>query len=136
MPEDARHKDGGIRVVITGKDGAGKTTLAALLSHLFAREGKQVLVIDSDPRRNLAEALGIPKTKAEGIVPVVKDPAGRSPSGTGARDLVARCSVQAGENLRLLVMGGEKETGEVCPGPTAWCLCRAEWGHLYRRQRK
>ena len=51
----------GIRVVITGKGGVGKTTLAALLAHLFAREGMRVLAIDGDPQQNLAATLGIPR---------------------------------------------------------------------------
>ena len=66
----ARAEECGIRVVITGKGGVGKTTLAALLAHLFAREGKRVLAIDGDPQQNLAATLGVPPDTAEQIVPV------------------------------------------------------------------
>jgi CO dehydrogenase maturation factor len=131
MPDGARHKEGGIRVVITGKGGVGKTTLAALLSHLFAQEGKRVLAIDSDPQQNLAATLGIPKSMAEGIVPVSESPAylrekvgagwDLSPGGLfslnpDVSDVVGRFSVTAGKNVRLLVMGGVKEAG-------CGCLC-------------
>ena len=56
--------------MITGKGGVGKTTLSALLAHLFAREGKRVLAIDGDPQQNLAATLGVPLAEAERIVPV------------------------------------------------------------------
>jgi CO dehydrogenase maturation factor len=132
MPDGPRHKEGGARVVITGKGGVGKTTLAALLSHLFAQEGKRVLAIDSDPQQNLAATLGIPKSTAEGIVPVSESPAyirekmGAGPDLTPGgifilnpdiRDVVGRFSVSAGKNIRLLVMGGVKEAGGGCLCP-------------------
>ena len=123
-----RSGEKGIRVVITGKGGVGKTTLAALISHLFAREGKRVLAIDGDPQQNLAVALGIPKSKAESIVTVseqygcscertVKGDNG-SPGGFFMLnpDDVDRISIPAGNNIRLLVMGGAKEAGGcLCP---------------------
>ena len=70
MPVGTRSREKGIRVVITGKGGVGKTTLVALLSHIFAKEGKRVLAIDGDPQQNLAATLGIPKAEAEQIVTV------------------------------------------------------------------
>jgi CO dehydrogenase maturation factor len=60
----------GVKIAITGKGGVGKTTLASLLSHLFADEGKRVIAVDADPDANLALALGIPKDEAERIRPV------------------------------------------------------------------
>jgi CO dehydrogenase maturation factor len=59
-----------MKIAITGKGGVGKTTLASLLSHLFADEGKRVIAVDADPDANLALALGIPKDEAERIRPV------------------------------------------------------------------
>ena len=60
----------GIRIVITGKGGVGKTTITALLAHLFAQQGFRVLAIDGDPQQNLAVTLGVPPPVAERIVPV------------------------------------------------------------------
>jgi CO dehydrogenase maturation factor len=123
-----RSGEKGIRVVITGKGGVGKTTLVALISHLFAKEGKRVLAIDGDPQQNLALALGIPKSKAEGIVTVSEqygcscektvDGDNGSPGGFFMlnQDDIDRISVPAGNNVRLLVMGGVKEIGGcLCP---------------------
>lgn len=59
-----------MKIAITGKGGVGKTTLASLLSHLFAAEGKRVIAVDADPDANLASALGIPREKAEKIKPI------------------------------------------------------------------
>lgn len=61
-----------MKLAITGKGGVGKTTLASLLSHLFAAEGKGVIAVDADPDANLASALGIPKKEAEKIRPIAE----------------------------------------------------------------
>jgi CO dehydrogenase maturation factor len=59
-----------MKIAITGKGGVGKTTLASLLSHLFADEGKKVIAVDADPDANLALALGVTKGEAEKIRPI------------------------------------------------------------------
>lgn len=119
----------GIRVVITGKGGVGKTTVAALLAHIFARGGKRVLAVDGDPQQNLAAALGVPPDAAARIVPVAesrdyireKTGAGVTPDGFFAlnpdvSDVTDRFSVEVAPNLHLLVMGSVKQAG-------AGCLC-------------
>lgn len=125
------HANAGIRVVVTGKGGVGKTTVAALLAHIFAREGKRVLAVDGDPQENLAAALGIPPDAAARIVPVAESRdyirektgagPGVSPGGFFAlnpdvSDVTDRFSVAVAPNLRLLVMGSVKQAG-------AGCLC-------------
>jgi CO dehydrogenase maturation factor len=60
-----------LKLAITGKGGVGKTTLAALLAHVFAERGHRVLAIDADPATGLAAACGVPPEQAAGIVPVV-----------------------------------------------------------------
>ena len=49
-----------MKLAISGKGGTGKTTLASLLAHYWARQGKEVIAVDADPDANLAAALGIP----------------------------------------------------------------------------
>ncbi|MDK2919192.1 MAG: dehydrogenase maturation factor [Candidatus Petromonas sp.] len=59
-----------MKIAITGKGGVGKTTLAAILSRVFAQEGYRVLAVDADPDSNLALAIGLPKEKIDKIVPI------------------------------------------------------------------
>lgn len=59
-----------MKIAITGKGGVGKTTLASLLAHLYAEEGKRVIAVDADPDANLASALGISREEAEKIKPI------------------------------------------------------------------
>jgi CO dehydrogenase maturation factor len=61
-----------VKLAVTGKGGVGKTTVAAGLARLFAREGYPVITIDADPDANLAAALGIDPEVAARIVPIAK----------------------------------------------------------------
>lgn len=45
-------------IVVTGKGGVGKTTVAAVLGRLLARSGRKTLVIEVDPRENVHRLLG------------------------------------------------------------------------------
>src|SRR3954451_11873631 len=52
-------------VVCVGPGGVGKTTTAAALGALAAREGRRTLVVTIDPAPRLADALGLPSLGAE-----------------------------------------------------------------------
>jgi len=121
----------GVRIVITGKGGVGKTTITALLAHLFAQEGYRVLAIDADPQQNLAVTLGMPPQVAEQIRPVCEcteylrektgagpdlSPGGLLTLNPDVSDVVDRFAVGITGNLRVLVMGGVRRAG-------AGCLC-------------
>ncbi len=45
-------------MVVTGKGGVGKTTLAALLGRYLAECGRRVLLLETDPRESLHQLLG------------------------------------------------------------------------------
>jgi CO dehydrogenase maturation factor len=49
-----------VKIAISGKGGAGKSTVAGTLARLAAADGQRVLAIDADPDANLASAIGMP----------------------------------------------------------------------------
>ncbi len=59
-----------MKISLTGKGGVGKTTLTALLTLAYLKEGRKVLAVDADPDGNLGQALGVPGY--ENITPVVE----------------------------------------------------------------
>ena len=125
----------GFRIVITGKGGVGKTTITALLSHLFAKKGFTTLAVDEDPQMNLPYAIGIPRAESEQIVPLAKnfdyveEKIGARPgSGWGlmlklnpdVSDVVERFGVKGPDGVNILVMGTIEHaaTGCLCPENT------------------
>jgi len=49
-------------LVVTGKGGVGKSTLAASLGLVLARRGKRTLLLEIDPRESLYQLLDVPPT--------------------------------------------------------------------------
>lgn len=120
----------GMRVVITGKGGVGKTTLTSCLATVLASAGTHVLAVDEDPQMNLPNALGVAYDDAANIVPLnrhadyIEEKTGIRPgrNGWGALfklnpdvgDVVSRLGLKVAENLSLLVMGTVKQAGGGC----------------------
>ncbi|MCS7229866.1 MAG: AAA family ATPase [Candidatus Kryptonium sp.] len=132
VPEVNRKVEEGRRIVITGKGGVGKTIVCAVLSHLFADAGFNVLAVDEDPQMNLPFAIGLPFDKANEIVPLnkqidyIEEKTGARPgSGWGlffklnpdVSDVVERFGVKVKDRLNLLVMGtvAQPSVGCACP---------------------
>ncbi len=123
------------KLAITGKGGVGKTTLAALLAHLYAREGRTVLAIDADPDSNLASALGVPPEIERQITPIaemeelIAERTGTTPGTYGGffkmnprvDDIPERFSVTH-NGVKLLVMGTVDRGGSGCVCPESVML--------------
>ncbi|MCL6450925.1 MAG: AAA family ATPase [Acetobacteraceae bacterium] len=119
-----------MKLAISGKGGVGKTTLAALLCHLYAREGRRVLAVDADPDANLGSALGVAPQELQRVAPIaglsdlVRERTGAEPGRPGqffllnprVDDIPERFWLERG-GIRLLVMGGVKGGGGGCACP-------------------
>jgi len=113
----------------------GKTTLAALLAHGFARAGQRVVAVDADPDANLGQALGFPPEALAALVPVAQRSdviAERSGTRAGGplfslnprvEDLPGRFSLER-DGIRLLVMGTVSRGGAGCACPENTVLSR------------
>lgn len=118
------------KIAITGKGGVGKTTLAGLLSRLYAADGYTVLAVDADPDANLASSLGFPAELAARIAPIadmkdlIEERTGARPGAMGGmfrlnprvEDIPDRfCARHNG--IALLQMGTVKKGGGGCVCP-------------------
>jgi CO dehydrogenase maturation factor len=142
-----------LKLAITGKGGVGKTTLSALLAHVFVERGHKVLAIDADPAAGLAAACGVPPEEAEAITPVadmedlIYERTGARKGETGGYfklnprvdDIPDRFAVSPPgseadrDGIRILSMGSVNTggTGCLCPENT---LLRTLVTHLLLRQ--
>jgi CO dehydrogenase maturation factor len=132
-------QDDGIRLVVTGKGGVGKTSLAAAIARLLARDGRRVLAVDADAQLNLAAALGMPRDEAEHLVPLshhhdyIAEKTGVMPGESGSLvrlnpdldDVVDRFGQRAPDGVRFLAMGTLTGAGGGCLCPENTTLARA-----------
>lgn len=109
-----------MKIAISGKGGVGKTTLAATLAHLFAKDGYRVTAIDCDADINLPSALGVkqkPKPLSELheiIEKRVVGPMGMYKLNPKVDDVFEDYSVYNEDGVRVLVLGTIEKGGEGC----------------------
>lgn len=54
-------------LVVTGKGGVGKSTLTAVLGRVLVREGRRVLLLETDPRESLHQLLECPPSGGDPV---------------------------------------------------------------------
>jgi CO dehydrogenase maturation factor len=119
-----------MKIAITGKGGVGKTTLSAILSHLYAEGGKRVIAVDADPDANLGTALGISRNDIDKIRPIaemsdlIAERTGAKPGSMGGvfklNPRVDDIPEEFGHkinNIIMLIMGKSKEAASGCYCP-------------------
>jgi CO dehydrogenase maturation factor len=106
-------------IAMAGKGGVGKTTVSALVTRYFAKQGKDtILAIDADPNSNLGETLGIEIEKTVGDIRenFMKDPQA-VPSGMDKINYLEMLMNQVlieEKEYDLLVMGRQEGQGCYC----------------------
>jgi len=110
-----------MKIAITGKGGAGKTTIAAHLGKILSEMNAvgKILLIDADATKNLSILLGY-----ENITPInkIKDVVeGRARLENGlvnlrprVSDLIDKFSVKILEKMSLIAIGGVEKAGMGC----------------------
>jgi CO dehydrogenase maturation factor len=123
------------KLAITGKGGVGKTTLAALLAHLYAAEGRTVLAIDADPDANLGSALGYSPEELDRVQPIaamkdlIAERTGTQPGQYGGMftlnprvdDIPDRFALTR-DGIKLLILGTINQGGAGCFCPESTLL--------------
>lgn len=119
--------DGSLRLVVAGKGGVGKSTIAALAARLLARAGRPVVAIDADEQMNLAATLGLEGAEVRPLADqeaYIAEKSGALPGVGGmlrldpdVDDVVSRMGVTGPDGVRLLVMGGVRGAGRGCLCP-------------------
>ncbi|MFX0101365.1 MAG: hypothetical protein ACFFCS_17455 [Candidatus Hodarchaeota archaeon] len=126
MSEKTQQKEG-LKIGMVGKGGVGKTLLASTIARLAGRSNKfkKILAIDNDPSLNLGMALGVPEDEIgppiSEMADLIKERTGKAPGEGGAfklnpkvNDIPEKYTVDAPDNVRLLVLGTIKDPGSGC----------------------
>lgn len=121
-----------ITLAVTGKGGAGKTSIAAGLARTFSRQGMRVIALDMDPSPNLWYSLGCgPTGQPDAITPLIsrkdfiEERTGAPPGASGVifrinpkvNDVLDMFGVTCKDGVRLLVLGAIRTGGGGCYCP-------------------
>ncbi|MEW6041547.1 MAG: P-loop NTPase [Elusimicrobiota bacterium] len=132
-----------MKIAISGKGGAGKTTVAAFLAHSFLKENKKVFLIDADPDGNLPLALGFTPEELSKIKPIIelKELIAERTGSTGdgyfklnpdVSDIPEKYSFEK-NGIKIMVLGTLKRGGSGCYCPENAFL-KSLLRHLFLRK--
>jgi CO dehydrogenase maturation factor len=127
----------GETIAVTGKGGAGKTTVAALTVRLLVEAGNgPVLAVDADPNLNLDAALGVEVEETVGDVREDGREAAAEMSGGMAKaeflQLRVQQSLVEAKGFDLLAMGRPEGPGCYCFANSILRACIDQIGKQYR----
>lgn len=92
-----------MNIAVTGKGGAGKTTVAGLLGRLLARRGLDVLAVDVDSDPNMGVSLGLGAEEACCLASLRESLKDRGDAPIpGVEEVAARYATDAPDGVRLL----------------------------------
>jgi len=113
-----------MKIAITGKGGAGKTTISAHLGKILSEMDKvdKVLLVDADATKNLSTFLGYENiTPINKIKEIVEERAwlenGLVNLNPSVSDLIDKFSVKISDKLYLIAVGGVEKAGMGCLCP-------------------
>jgi len=124
-----------MKIAVTGKGGVGKTTIAAILARLYAKDGRKVLAADADPDANLGLALGFPAGELDTIIPISQmHTLARERTGADLSNVFFSINPQVDDipdtygrmcnGVKLLVLGTIETAGSGCICPEGVMLKR------------
>lgn len=109
-----------MRIAVTGKGGAGKSTISGALIRHFANGGHRVVAVDADPNPNLGISLGVEPATVESMRPILNallDSGHTHNDPTPpAEELLERYGIPAPHGTTLVATGKIER-------PTDACLC-------------
>ncbi|OPY00611.1 MAG: Light-independent protochlorophyllide reductase iron-sulfur ATP-binding protein [Syntrophorhabdus sp. PtaB.Bin047] len=116
-----------MKIAVSGKGGAGKTTVAGVMARILGDRGRKVIAIDADPDSNLASAIGIDEESLRDVKPLaamdefIAERTGAKKGRYGAffqlnprvDDIPERFSLVK-DGVKLLVLGSIPQGGGGC----------------------
>jgi CO dehydrogenase maturation factor len=112
-----------LKIAVSGKGGAGKSTVSANLVHCFAAGGKPVFAVDADPDANLGLILGLDPDQLSRLQPLseLQEVIAAKNAGGGTLvdlnpdvdDVLESYTLREGL-IYFLKMGGIKQGGSSC----------------------